>query len=263
MSHCDPDDLALRSLGETFVSPEDETHLTTCNECQATVDGLGAVVIKARAGGGIGLLTPSPGVWARIITELDLSARPSGQTGRPPVEPSVQPQAGPPEVEASTREATVTSLSERRARRIRPSGLLLAAAGIGGVVVGGVATAVVLGDSTQQSATVAASTELAPLPDWDTDGTAEVTVDADGRQVLQVSVSQAASSASGYQEVWLIDTDVEGMVSLGILDGTSGSFVVPEGVDVAAFPIVDVSLEPLDGDPTHSGNSITRGQIDV
>jgi hypothetical protein len=30
---------------------------------------------------------------------------------------------------------------------------------------------------------------------------------------------------------------------------------------VATYPIVDVSLEPLDGDPTHSGDSIARGQI--
>ena len=40
-------------------------------------------------------------------------------------------------------------------------------------------------------------------------------------------------------------------------------FAIPAGVDVGDFPIVDVSLEPFDGDPTHSGDSIVRGQIEA
>ena len=74
---------------------------------------------------------------------------------------------------------------------------------------------------------------------------------------------RADDSSDGYREVWLIDANVEGMVSLGILDGSSGQFVIPDGVEVGDFPIVDVSWEPLDGDPTHSGDSIVRGQIEA
>jgi hypothetical protein len=38
---------------------------------------------------------------------------------------------------------------------------------------------------------------------------------------------------------------------------------VPEGLDLDAFPIVDVSVEQLDGDPLHSGVSVCRGQIEA
>ena len=49
------------------------------------------------------------------------------------------------------------------------------------------------------------------------------------------------------------------MVSLGILAGDSGIFAVPRGLDLADYPVVDVSFEPLDGQPAHSGESIARG----
>ncbi len=111
-------------------------------------------------------------------------------------------------------------------------------------------------------ATVAASVDLDPLPAWDASGSAELGVTSDGQQVLTVSVT-ADDPSEGYREVWLIDTEVAGMVSLGILDGSSGEFVIPDGVEVGDFPIVDVSLEPFDGDPTHSGDSIVRGQIEA
>ncbi len=125
-------------------------------------------------------------------------------------------------------------------------------------------TATVLDSSSEPPVTVAASVDLEPLPDWDASGTAELTLRDSGEQVLVVTLAaDQAAVADGYQEVWLIDSNVEGMVSLGILDGSSGEFVVPAGIDVADFPIVDVSLEPTDGVPTHSGNSIARGQIEA
>jgi hypothetical protein len=36
---------------------------------------------------------------------------------------------------------------------------------------------------------------------------------------------------------------------------------VPDGVDTAEFPVVDVSAEADDGDPAHSGDSIVRGTL--
>jgi hypothetical protein len=32
-------------------------------------------------------------------------------------------------------------------------------------------------------------------------------------------------------------------------------------VDVGEYPVVDVSIEPTDGDPAHSGNSVVRGTL--
>ena len=245
MPHCDPETLALRSLGETVGTSDDEAHLATCDTCQVQVASLKSVVTTARSEGPVDLIAPPPAVWDRISAELGL-------------------RAAPAPVETTTDSAQVVSLAEHRERRSRPAPWLLAAASVGGIVVGGVVTATVLDSSSDSPVTVAASVDLEPLPDWDASGTAELTLRDSGEQVLVVTLAaDQAAVADGYQEVWLIDSNVEGMVSLGILDGSSGEFVVPAGIDVADFPIVDVSLEPTDGVPTHSGNSIARGQIEA
>lgn len=76
--------------------------------------------------------------------------------------------------------------------------------------------------------------------------------------VLHVEVDDAPDTAASYLELWLIDRNVQGMVSLGPFHG-SGDYPVPDGIDPDIFPIVDLSLEPTDGIPTHSGESIVRG----
>ena len=50
------------------------------------------------------------------------------------------------------------------------------------------------------------------------------------------------------------------LVSLGPLR-PDGIYDIPPGVDPSRFPIVDVSVEPVDGDPTHSGDSVLRGEL--
>jgi anti-sigma-K factor RskA len=79
-----------------------------------------------------------------------------------------------------------------------------------------------------------------------------------GSYLLQLDVSSVPQEPSSYIEVWLIDSQVKGMVSLGPFHG-NGNYMIPAGVDPARFPIVDVSIEPSDGVPTHSGVSIVRG----
>ena len=248
MPHCDPETLALRSLGEAVGTEDDEAHLATCETCQVQVASLRSVVTTARSQGPVDLIAPPPAVWDRISAELGLVT-----------------EAVPADEESATTHADVVSLTERRERRsARSAPMMLAAASIGGIVVGGVLTASVLNGSSEPPATVAASIPLEPLPEWDASGSAELTVRDSGEQVLVVNLAaDQAATADGYQEVWLIDTNVEGMVSLGVLEGSTGEFVVPTGIDVADFPIVDVSLEPTDGVPTHSGNSIARGQIEA
>jgi hypothetical protein len=85
--------------------------------------------------------------------------------------------------------------------------------------------------------------------------------EADGRFALDVDVS-GLPATDGFLELWIIDTDVKGMYSLGPLHG-SGRYELPEHVDPAKFPIVDVSIEPVDGVPQHSGKSILRGQLTI
>ena len=77
--------------------------------------------------------------------------------------------------------------------------------------------------------------------------------------VVSVDVSGLARP-DGFYEVWLLDTDGTKLIALGVLDGADkGEFAMPPGVSMADFPVVDVSLEPSDGDPDHSHQSLVRG----
>jgi len=87
-------------------------------------------------------------------------------------------------------------------------------------------------------------------------------VTSHGHEYLEVSVQNVPERAGDHLELWLIDTKVQGMVSLGPYTGNH-RYAVPTGVSPARFPIVDVSLEPGDGVPTHSGVSVVRGTLPV
>jgi anti-sigma-K factor RskA len=81
-----------------------------------------------------------------------------------------------------------------------------------------------------------------------------------GSLILHVEVSNLRTEPASYFELWMIDKDVKGMVSLGPFHG-NGDYRVPDGIDIAKFPIVDISIEPADGTPTHSGESAVRGKL--
>ena len=62
--------------------------------------------------------------------------------------------------------------------------------------------------------------------------------------------------------MWLLDRDAKRLISLGPLGpGRTGSYVLPVSIDLAEFPVVDVSVEPADGNPAHSGVSAVRGPL--
>jgi len=109
---------------------------------------------------------------------------------------------------------------------------------------------------------VVATAQLEPLPDHSGTGAAEVVGTASSR-VLELDVS-GLTRGDGFYEVWLLGPDATTLVSVGLLDtsqGTRATFPLPADLDVADFPIVDISLEPVDGDPAHSGDSIVRGTL--
>lgn len=64
-------------------------------------------------------------------------------------------------------------------------------------------------------------------------------------------------------ELWVINDDTSDMHSLGLVTMNASRFALPAGVDAADFPIVDISVEPDDGDATHSGQSVLRGVFDL
>lgn len=150
--------------------------------------------------------------------------------------------------------AVVTSLAHHRQRR-RPSGLLFGAIAASIVAVVAVASLV-----TSNRDRVISTTELASLDDTtQLVGTARILERGD--QVildLDLSADDFPTGDDSFLELWVIDEEVAGMHSLGVVDG-SGEFVLPAGLKTNQFPIVDVSVEPIDGDPTHSGVSVYRG----
>lgn len=92
-------------------------------------------------------------------------------------------------------------------------------------------------------------------------------VATDGMHNIEiVDAALPAPEAGADLEVWLIQPDDEGnvadLVSLGVVDPDDpGSLTVPSGYDPDIYFVVDISVEPRDGDPTHSGRSILRGPL--
>lgn len=81
-----------------------------------------------------------------------------------------------------------------------------------------------------------------------------------GGQIIEVDIGDLRPASGEFLEVWLIRPDVSGMVSLGTAR-PDGRYELPPGLRLADFPVVDVSTEPYDGDPVHSGASLLRGVL--
>jgi anti-sigma-K factor RskA len=72
----------------------------------------------------------------------------------------------------------------------------------------------------------------------------------------------ARAPGGGFYEVWLLDRSAKRLVALGLLGPSeSGSFRLPPDLDLGRYPLVDVSVEPDDGNPAHSGVSAVRGDL--
>ena len=93
-------------------------------------------------------------------------------------------------------------------------------------------------------------------------GTAQVVVRKDGSRALEVRLDAPAPS-DDYYEVWLTEPSLTDMVSLGVArSGHRRPSSCPPISTSARSRVVDVSLEPLDGDPLHSSVSVARGQLE-
>jgi anti-sigma-K factor RskA len=101
---------------------------------------------------------------------------------------------------------------------------------------------------------------------------AELTVDAtilgtDSAQAVQLNAAALPPRAGEDLELWLIGIDAAGELTistLGIIESDAdGTYEVPDDFDSSAFDtvLVDISYEPRDGDETHSGASIVRGEV--
>lgn len=270
MQHSTPEQLALAALREPLPDA-DAAHLAECEQCRAEVASLRRAVdvlaVPQLAAPGASV-APPPGVWEAIAAATGVTVPPrpevvaaSAQTApERPLLAVPSPTATGPAAEQPPA-GSVVPLRPRR----RPL-LLVAAAAVVGAVIGAGAVAVLRDGGTRPDpgpvATSVAAVDLDPLADNDASGRAEVVERPDGTRVLQVQL-RAGALDDRYYEVWLIDEAVQDMVPVGVARSGTVSFELPGGLDLGRFPIVDVSVEPLDGDPTHSGVSVARGVLDT
>jgi anti-sigma factor RsiW len=244
VQHCTPEQLALAALREP-LSADDAAHLAACEQCRAEVASLqravDAVAVPQLAAPGPSV-APPPHLWEAIAAATAVAAAPRSDDA---------PAPAPPE---PARGADVLPFRSRR----RPL-LLVAAAVVTGAVVGAGAVAILQNQDDGEQVTAVA---LDPLAGNDASGRAEVIVRDDGSRVVEVDL-EAPALDDRYYEIWLIDRDVVGMVPLGILRPGTQTFELPADLDLGQFPLVDVSVEPLDGNPAHSGISVARGELDT
>ncbi len=268
MQHPEPEELALAALGEPLDGATRD-HIDACEQCSQEVAAFGAAVSVGRTvatDGSDTLVAPPPQVWGRIRDELGLRA------DLEPGEIRLASQAEAPEAEAPAGEAPeavaeVRTLRDRSGRAAagptrRPTLRWIAGAAAAGLVVGGGGATWWAGRAQPAPAVIEAAA-LDALPGWaGATGEAKVEVAADGSRSLVVTLGGAKAEA-GYHEVWLLNTGVTKLVSIGVLDGSTGTFALPPGLDLAEFPVVDISEEHFDGNPAHSGDSIVRGVLET
>ena len=193
-------------------------------------------------------IEPPAGLWDRIAAEAGVDP----SAAAPPTEPEAAPPGEPEPADDSGPEDVVPLAPRRRSgARVVPWVLGIAAAVLVAVGVGVVA-------SRGSEPDVVATTELDRLGDSG-EGRAEL-VDDDGTYRLRVDTADL-DAGDGFLEVWVIDEGVSRLVSLGPLR-PDGTYDLPGSIDPRDFPVVDVSVEPVDGDPTHSGDSVLRGTLE-
>ena len=100
---------------------------------------------------------------------------------------------------------------------------------------------------------------LQPVGDVDPAASGKVSLDSDG---VNVRVSGLKPTGDGeFYELWLLGADkrLVGLGSFRVNADGAATLTLPLPVDPKTFTYFDLSLEPADGDPGHSGVSVLRG----
>jgi anti-sigma-K factor RskA len=185
-------------------------------------------------------LAPVPhAVWAGI--EHQLADRPAPATAGEPTD--------------------VVSLAGRRRRAwtlLAAAAAVVAIVGAGVVVLGG-------GSDTDVVSTAALTFDPEAFDPRGAEATARAElVEADGGLEIRLTDASLPNVAGEDLQLWLIEPDASGqpidVASVALLDG-GRTYRVPEGLDPSSHFVVDISIEPRDGDPAHSGKSILRGAL--
>jgi hypothetical protein len=238
MNHADPDQLAGLALDPTDGPEDVRDHAATCPECAAL---LAAFTGVRRRAGADALVAPPARVRAQVLAEV--------RAGDP-----AEPAAPPVPDELARRRGVPLWLAAVAAALALLAGVGLGRWGTGGE---GAPEAVV---PPADTGTVVAAATLTAL-DSDADRGEASAVQSEDTFTIRVSATELGD-APGVREVWLIHVDGVRMVSIGLLAaGDDGEFAVPMELIDEGYRIVDISVEPDDGDPTHSGVSVARGEL--
>ncbi|RFA10585.1 hypothetical protein B7R54_16265 [Subtercola boreus] len=267
--HTDPDILALLALGEPAGTDTDRAHIEACPDCAATLDAFTGAAAAGRSSSSVPtLVSPHGRVWEQVAravaAEASVPERAAAPEGAAAPERAAAPESvGAPEHPVERPAVSVRPRSKRSRFPVR--WLALAAALVLAATVGGVVTTLALqprGDSTPGTGiSVLARAALTALPAWP-GASGDAVVESNGSETsMVVSVNAATDRPDTYREVWLLSADLTKLVSLGLLAGDSGTFAIPTDLDMSQYSIVDVSSEPLDGNPAHSSDSIVRGSF--
>ncbi|GAA3301529.1 hypothetical protein GCM10020218_095400 [Dactylosporangium vinaceum] len=261
MPHLEPERLVLLALGEEALDQHETGHLDTCEQCRTDMDSLRNVAGLARQTSRLRALPPPPEyVWQRIRAELAASGR-----NTPP--PAVGLFTDPPGENHKPANLAFV-LPQRRKPTWRTTVAIAAAAAVLAAAGATVGTALWLRPSRTGTTDVAdcrpqdRRVELQALPEAPNGAAGYACLRiVDGERTLVVHAAGMPAQPDGDYEAWLLNRDQPTrMEALGIL-GRNGAFNVPAKLDLSEYNIIDISVEPHDGNSTHSGHSMLRGTL--
>ena len=163
----------------------------------------------------------------------------------------------------ATAQPPTDELATRRENR-RRGGIPLAwvaGAAAAGILLGIAGGRLLGGEDPAPAPITVASTSLDTLDTGQVKGSADI-VRLDGQLDLAVR-TEPIDPRDGYLEVWLINKDLERMVSIGVLrpDAPEQTFAIDQALIDQGYVIVDISREGFDAAPQHSGDSVVRGTL--
>lgn len=240
MDHADIDELSALALDAADGRDSLREHVATCPECADLLDSLVAV---RRLAGAEPLVAAPADLRRRVLQEALSEPSPANAVAARPAPPPV-----------------TEILRTGRRIPVWAAGLAAAVTLVAGIGLGRLTDAGSEPSVEPDPGTVVAAADLTALDSDAPRGVASA-VRTDDTVTLRVRASELGG-ASGVHEVWLINVDGKRMVAIGLLAASdAGEFQVPLGLIEEGYRIVDISVEPDDGDPRHSGVSLARGEL--
>jgi anti-sigma-K factor RskA len=154
--------------------------------------------------------------------------------------------------------AATATTGWRRRSWWSPARTALAGACAAVLVAAGIGIGVLIADDGAQPGATR-SVDLKPLEPGGPQASAVLTLGERDPKTAELTVSGLPDSGSGYYELWLLgDRETVSLGSFKVGANGEAKATVSLPVDPQSYRSFDISIEPADGDPEHSGNSVLR-----